>query len=376
MSRLFHIRIGSPFLVLGLVVNSWGVGESWEALRVGETVYRDAVVLSESASSLTVRHRGGIAQVPLTSLSEADQQRFGYDVAQDREHKAKLDRMRDQQVRQQLQREAEQRSQAKRHPRSQKRLIGLFGTVPSMRDEVDLRSEFSRLDIGVRNQGRRPSCAVFSVLGALEYQNAKKSGRAEAFSEEYLIWATHKVLGRYDQTRGQRGAETNLDVDTGFRLVEVAQALRSYGVPLRSEMPYTVTGDFMKSSGPTPELIEKAKDRSKVAFSPMPGRDGKTRIQNIVHALNESTPVIIGVAWPTARTIAKSPTLSKQSPRQGYAHAVTLVGYKCPTGKIEEATFIFRNSWGRSWGVGGYGFARYEYLEKHLFEALALDLSS
>jgi len=375
MDRLFLFRCSGLFLViLTFTPVTWGV--NWSELRVADVVYRDAVALRQTASSLTIRHRDGITQVPMVSLSEHDKQRVGYDAAAAEAYQAELDRKRSLRARQQMLKKEAAGPKVKRGGYSQRRLMGLFGTNPDLKELVDMRSEFNELQIGVRNQGRRPSCAVFSLIGALEYQNAKKRGRSEAFSEEYLIWATHKVLGRYNQTRGKVGAESKLDVDAGFRLAEVAQALRSYGVPRRADMPYKVTGEFMMKSGPPESVIEKAKKRNRVTFSSMPGRDGRTRIQNVVHALNESTPVVIGVAWPTARAIAKSPTLSKQKPRSGYAHAVTLVGYKCPTGKIEETTFIFRNSWGRSWGAGGYGFARYEYLEKHMFEAIALDLSS
>jgi len=38
-------------------------------------------------------------------------------------------------------------------------------------------------------------------------------------------------------------------------------------------------------------------------------------------------------------------------------HAVTLVGYKSATGRIEDAVFIFKNSYGVDWGQGGYGTA-------------------
>ncbi|NJK46179.1 MAG: hypothetical protein HC933_19695 [Pleurocapsa sp. SU_196_0] len=41
-----------------------------------------------------------------------------------------------------------------------------------------------------------------------------------------------------------------------------------------------------------------------------------------------------------------------------------------PSGKKEDLTFVFRNSYGRRWGSGGYGFVQYGYLSQHLSDAL------
>ena len=39
-------------------------------------------------------------------------------------------------------------------------------------------------------------------------------------------------------------------------------------------------------------------------------------------------------------------------------HAITLVGYNTKT-----QYFMFQNSWGTSWGQGGYGFLPYAYIQ-------------
>ncbi|MEI6108231.1 MAG: C1 family peptidase, partial [Opitutae bacterium] len=55
-------------------------------------------------------------------------------------------------------------------------------------------------------------------------------------------------------------------------------------------------------------------------------------------------------------------------------HAVTLVGYKSGTGRLEDAVFIFKNSWGADWGQGGYGMVTYGYLSQHLNDAVLLEV--
>ena len=51
--------------------------------------------------------------------------------------------------------------------------------------------------------------------------------------------------------------------------------------------------------------------------------------------------------------------LPRRSDRMIGGHAIVAVGYD-----DANETFMVRNSWGRKWGVGGYGFLPYEYLLK------------
>ena len=241
-----------------------------------------------------------------------------------------------------------------------------FGSDLELSELVDFRGRLSELKMaGTRNQGKRPSCSVFAVIGAMEYMLSSKSGRAEKLSEEYLIWAVLKVIAPNRELNSIEGGE-----DVGFTLSEVVQAMRAYGVPLREDMPYATTGGLRRDNEPTQDIIERAKARSGVGFFNIPGRSNSIRIENIVHALNENTPVVIGVKWPHYDTISRTALIGAQKAREDYSHAVTLIGYKCPSGKLEEATFIFRNSWGRNWGSGGYGFLKYDYLEKNLLSSL------
>jgi C1A family cysteine protease len=107
----------------------------------------------------------------------------------------------------------------------------------------------------------------------------------------------------------------------------------------------------------------------------VPGRDAPTRINNVILALNAGLPVPIGVAWPNYRSM-RTGFLSGQKPMAGAGHAITLVGYRSPTGRIEDAVFIFKNSWGVDWGQGGYGTMSYAYLNNYLNDAVLLEILS
>ena len=78
------------------------------------------------------------------------------------------------------------------------------------------------------------------------------------------------------------------------------------------------------------------------------------------------------MAWPM--TPVYNGYLSSQTAAFDRGHAVTLVGYKSATGRLEDAYFIFKNSWGPRWGQGGYGTVTYGYLQKYLNDAVLLEV--
>jgi C1A family cysteine protease len=84
-------------------------------------------------------------------------------------------------------------------------------------------------------------------------------------------------------------------------------------------------------------------------------------------------PVPIGLGWPNYRAL-RNGYLSGQKPMDGQYHAVTLVGYKSSSGRIEDTVFIFKNSYGPEWGQGGYGTATYSYLNNYMDEAILLEV--
>ncbi|MES1167175.1 MAG: hypothetical protein ABUL68_04160, partial [Pseudomonadota bacterium] len=156
---------------------SLGVGASFETLQVGKISYQHVEVRSIGARSLMISHAGGLASVRLRDLSPELQAAFGYKP----EDEAALNAA-----------EAAQKSGKDPAPKSGPsatkrppvastldRLGQSFGQPPEIRPTVDLRPRFLELGLNVKNQGPRPSCAVFALVSVLEYQNAKLSGRGE-----------------------------------------------------------------------------------------------------------------------------------------------------------------------------------------------------
>lgn len=372
MRRLFFALAALTALVTPLAVASESdpsvVGLELGTVSVGKKTYHEVRIRSRDARSLFFAHRDGIGSVRLRDLPQELQARLGYDPAS-----APPDIPPPR-----VAATAASASQPARAHQTTTQLDALFlayDKAPELRPVQTLQPEFIRLGLAVKNQGRRPSCAVFSIVSALEFQNARLSGSIEKLSEEYLIWATRRSLGFTDPASPLlRDPETDeLSEDAGFALPSVIAALQTYGIPLYDDMrnqPGLAAADIPE---PPPEIIARARSRRLVFISPLPGGRPAVVIPRIIHALNAGFPVPVGVRWPHERAI-RAGVLAGQTPLPDAFHAVTIVGYECPAGRLEETTFVFKNSYGPRWGQGGYGRASYAYLSRHLVDAYVLDV--
>ena len=165
-------------------------------LQTKSATYRNVRVISQNPSSITVRHSGGIAQIPFTELSPELQEAFGYVPAEREAFEAQL--------RQQAKEVAAREAQEQTHRAVTKivqdaadrmdTIVHSFGTLPGLKG-VDMRPRLRELELYVKDQGRSPSCAVYAVVSALELQAYEINGHPEKYSEPYLIWATIQVVG-------------------------------------------------------------------------------------------------------------------------------------------------------------------------------------
>jgi hypothetical protein len=138
-------------------------------------------------------------------------------------------------------------------------------------------------------------------------------------------------------------------------------------------MPNSLGRKLREIEKPSPAVVAEAKQYRRIIVEPLPPFPIENRIANLVHALNANLPVTVGMAWPHYRTLS-SGYIDAQRPLPGAAHAVTLVGYKSATGELADVVFIFKNSYGPSWGQGGYGYVTQRYLSQHLGDAAIIDV--
>ena len=340
------------------------------SFTIGKTTYTAARARSRDARSVFFSHQGGVGSVRLRDLPAELQTRLGYDASTapaDAPPPAPPKPV-----------PAKKPAVNTRHTPTTTRLEALFlayAEPPVLHASQSLQPEFMRLGLYAKNQGRRPSCSIFAVVSALEFQNARLTGNVETLSEEYLVWATRRSLGVPGTvaplpTDPQTGEVTE---DAGYTLPSVISALQTYGIPLQDDMRNQPGLAAQSVAAPAPATIARARARNQVFISQIPGRGPAEKLPRLVQALNAGFPVPAGLAWPNERSV-RGGYLSNQQPVQDAFHAVTFIGYECPTGKLEDAVFVFKNSYGPRWGQGGYGRATAAYLAKNLLEAYVLDV--
>ncbi len=344
-------------LLIGPALANPNPSESW--VVEGKT-YTEIRVQEVTPATVTIFHRGGICQLPLSRLPADLQERFGYDPEKSeewtREAAAGLE------ATGVMERQALEAHASLRSPSSEVEAwadaetgeIVEEVTRVDLLEGADLRPVYASYGLHFKDQGRRPSCAVFALVSAVEYELARQSGLPVPLSEEFLIWAVRKL-------------QPGIPIDTGFHFPEVISALQAYGVPRQAVMPNTF-GRPVDAIKPTSEALFDASTRRNIL--PVWYRPGTPDlIPRLVHTLNHGTPVVVGLRWPNWRTLEGNHLLRDQLPLPGAAHAVTLVGYQCPDRTPANLVFIFRNSYGINWGLGGYGFVAASYLREHLVGA-------
>jgi hypothetical protein len=334
-------------------------------LHVGQDVYYDVKVTQVTPLTLVFIHRHGIASVALTDLPADLQTRFGYDPAK---AAAELARR---QAENSAHKVAANLAPGDKGPPAlnAQQILQRFGQPPKIFQEVNMQPRFDHLGVGVKNQGPRPSCAVFAIVSAMEYECAPLDGPAPEYSEEYLIWATLKTLGKTGLAVPKNQEST---LDMGFALTEVAEALRAYGMATAAELPYHFVLTDPHLQEPSEDVIASAKKRTPVDGYYITGREPRMQISNIVQVINAGVPVIIGLNWPEQKDFSDNVLLDDQPGLEKAGHAVLLVSYRNKTGKLEDMEFLFKNSYGVQWGDRGYGVVTYKYLLNNLHDALFL----
>jgi len=246
--------------------------------------------------------------------------------------------------------------------------------------EVDLRPEIKSRGLQVRDQGNRGTCTVFATTFLLEYQRAGMAGEhgADALSEEYLNWAGNKATGE--------------DSDGGF-FTKFISGYQAWGIARSQSMPYRATYNPKHPATPSSATIAAAKALFPVRYpftilKVWDDTKGMTdaELQHVLATLRSGRPVATGIWWLTNFATVKvaGVPLLKDYPRSANSHSNTalnpmfdghsidLVGFRESRTFPGGGYFIFRNSFGPSFGNAGYGFVSFQYLRGYANDAIAI----
>lgn len=213
---------------------------------------------------------------------------------------------------------------------------GAISKAVALPAKVDLRKTCSP----VEDQGQLGSCVGNSVVGCLEFLQKKNT---ESVTDLSRLFAYYNA----------RLLDNTTQLDCGAYIRSGIKGLAKYGVCTETQWPYIIS-KFAKK--PTTKCYTAAKKKALISYH---------RIENLndmLSCLADGYPFVFGFAVydyfesaTMARTgILKMPTANEQMLG---GHAVMAVGYDQTKKRI-----LVRNSWGVNWGLKGYFWMPYDYI--------------
>lgn len=213
----------------------------------------------------------------------------------------------------------------------------------SLPTSVDLRSGFPE----PFDQGSLGSCTAQALVGAVLF-DLKKQGqkKPDMRSPLYLYWQERKMEGRIGQ-------------DAGATLTSGIKVLHSIGVCRESLWPYDIS---TFTNTPTAAMDADAATCRDTDSDPL-HTDSVDVDTNVIRSiLSQNCPIVGGIRiYESFESFSVRLSGNIPMPKQGEklvgGHAVVFAGYD-----DSKQAFLMRNSWGTSWGIGGYFWLPYGYV--------------
>lgn len=220
----------------------------------------------------------------------------------------------------------------------------LVASVEPLPLSVDLRTPHTVAPC--YDQGQLGSCVGNSCAFAYDYEQRKQGEKGYTPSRLFVYY-------------NARAIEGTIKSDAGCEIRDGIKAVAKLGAPPETLWHYTITKFATK---PSVSAYAAGKKRRALKYARVENRGTSEYIRA---ALAGGLPVIIGMSvyasfesqGVTQSGVVPMPAASEEMLG---GHSMALVGYKADAaGGIE---FITRNSWGKSWGDGGYCYLPEAYL--------------
>lgn len=220
---------------------------------------------------------------------------------------------------------------------------------------VDLRSEFGKWGLPLRQQGARGTCSVFTMTGAIEYALAEQRGRGTVLSVEFLNWAAH-------QGKANPG-------DGGY-FSDLWNGYEHYGVCAETNLAYRPT--FDPTLRPDEKALTEAKKTKRAHLrlewiKPWDVKTGLTVEQflNLQQTLAAGWPVCAGFRWPKHEAWHEQILQMVPATEVFDGHSILLVGYREDQVQPGGGVFLIRNTGG---GLAD-GAVPYDYVRAYVNDA-------
>lgn len=195
-----------------------------------------------------------------------------------------------------------------------------------------------------------------ALAAALEFQIAKK---AKTEHERFQISA------RYIYYAARKAGGANMNIDAGATIKDGLKVLELEGAVKESVWPYRA-GQFREEP---PRDLDKAERFRITAVRQLHS------LTDIQLALKDNEPVVAGIPvfkGITSAEATKTGIVPLPAAEEKFigGHAIVIVGYDNESKRVQ-----FANSWGKGWGVQGFGWLPYEYIEEHMSDAWTFKLA-
>lgn len=221
-----------------------------------------------------------------------------------------------------------------------KPLAALQGASVRRSAHVDLR----QFCAPVQDQGDLGSCTAHAGMGLLSYYQNRTIGHHTDLSRLFLYKVTRNLAG--------------LVGDTGAELRTTMQAIVMLGAPPESYSPYNIN---VFDNEPTAFLYAMAQDyRGAKYYKLDTSSTPATNLEKVLTSVASGLPAMFGfTVYSSFPQGNGQPNIPMPQPGDSVigGHAMDIVGYD-----DAQRIMIVRNSWGSSWGAGGYGYMPYGYV--------------
>jgi hypothetical protein len=231
---------------------------------------------------------------------------------------------------------------------------------------VDLRAK--GLDGPIKYQGTVGTCSAHSLSSVLD--NAlRRAGRSEAVSPTH-VWSRYRhpaVDEAISLNRGKPLATTVTLPDSSRINCMLDERLSSSDFGCGEY--YNVERGSWKKDPQVVAAINNADRNGLVTIDGLerlgwPGRVDVEEIMSVI-ASGVAPWAVFDFTYDGWRVSGKDATIKDYEGRE-YTHAVTLVAYRpAPSGGGRQ--FLIHNSWGQSWGDGGYAWISEYMVQKHMW---------
>jgi len=217
---------------------------------------------------------------------------------------------------------------------------------------VDLREWCSPIE----DQGDLGSCTANAGAGLLEYYQRRAFGKYLNGSRLFLYKAARNLLGWTG--------------DQGAYLRTTMKAMALFGAPPESHWPYDVAQFDVEPPAFCYAFAQNYQALKYYRLDPAGQSTSKT-LDVLKENLAASLPVMFGFTVYSSIPPLGDGKGEIPFPKPGESveggHAVVAVGYdNKKTIGGDNGAILIRNSWGTDWGVAGYGWLPYSYVEAGL----------